>query len=261
MADGSPAAARRLVFLKRFGDLARGLVYVAIGITAARAAFTPGLRATGPGGALHAILRGPHGRIIVAAVAAGLFADAFFRAIEAVAGRGFLFRVSRAARALGALALGWTALRVERIVRSRHDGNSFRDAVAWLLQRRWGPRALVAAGAVAAFVAVLEIVQAVSRRFRARFRRKDLPRFSRDWVERVMRFGLGAHGALVGVMAWYLWRAGIESNARDVADSGTALRRVQHLPFGTGLLAAIAVGLVAYGVSQWVLAISGKRGT
>jgi hypothetical protein len=111
----------------------------------------------------------------------------------------------------------------------------------------------MAAGGVAGLVALFEIMQGMTGRLRESFLRRSMGKRQRAWSDTVMRVGLATHGALVGVMAWYLVRAGVESNARDVADPGTALARIQHLPFGSGWLAALAVGLIAYGLSQWIL--------
>jgi hypothetical protein len=85
-----------------------------------------------------------------------------------------------------------------------------------------------------------------------------MSRLQKTWASRVTRVGLVAHGTLIGVIATYLIRAGRQANARDVIDSGTALRRIASLPLGSGLVAGIAVGLVAYGLSEWVLAVYRK---
>ncbi|HET9794448.1 MAG TPA: DUF1206 domain-containing protein [Thermoanaerobaculia bacterium] len=255
MAERRAPAARRLAFLGRLGDAARGLVYVAMGFLAARAALaTRAGSAAGPDEALRWVIREPHGPLVVALVAGGLFADALFRAIDAFTRRSVSGRIAAAARALGALLLGATALRVGRNVR-RTGAPVLRSAVSWLLDRSWGPRALVAAGAAAGIVALLEIVQGATGRLKDRLPKGALSRRPRRWAEAIARAGIAAHGALVGAIALYLVRAGTEADPRDVVDSGGALRRLERLPFGPGLLAAIAAGLVAYGLSRWVLAV------
>jgi hypothetical protein len=248
-------AARRLAFLGRLGDAARGLVYVSMGFLAARAALAAGAgSAAGPDDALRWVVREPHGSLVVALVAGGLFADALFRAIDAFTRRSASGRIAAGARAAGAALLGATALRVGRRVR-RTGAPVLRSAVAWVLARPWGPRALIAAGAAAGIVALLEIVQATTGRLKDRFRKRALARQPRRWAEAIARAGIAAHGALVGMIAALLVRAGVEGDPRDVVDSGGALRRLERLPFGPWLLAAAAGGLVAYGLSQWVLAV------
>jgi hypothetical protein len=259
LAERPADPARRLGFLARLGHFSRGLVYVAMGVLAARALLLSRVLAAGPEEALRAIVHGPHGRTIVALIAGGLFADALFRAIEALdRRRSRLERLGRWGRAGGAALLGATALRVERHLRDPRAGDGFRGAILWLLRQAWGPRALIGAGVIALIVALLEIVQGATGRFREGFRRKGMSRFQKTWASRITRAGLVAHGALIGAIGAYGIRAGVEANARDVVDSATALRRISSLPFGTALAAGIAGGLVAYGLSQWVLALYRK---
>ena len=250
-------ATLRLGFLVRLGHAARGFVYVAMGALAGRAALFSRRSATGPAGALRWVFRERYGALVVAMVAGGLLADAVFRAVEAWTRRkrGFFSWIAPAGRSAGAALLAFTAIRVGQSLRREPDGALLREAAGWILRQSWGPRSLLAAGIVAGVVAVLEIAQGLTGRFRDRFRKKSMGRQQRAWTSRVMRAGLAAHGALVGVMAAYLFRAGMESNPRDVVGSGDALERIRKLPFGPGLLAAIGAGLVAYGLSQWILAV------
>jgi hypothetical protein len=259
LAERTSGPARSLGFLARLGHAARGLVFLAMGTLAGGAVLSSRAVAAGPREALGALLREPHGFWIVSVIAGGFIADAIFRAIESLERRrSFLFRLGRWMRAAGAAILGVTALRVGRQMRTPSGGDGLRRGALWVLRQAWGPRALIAAGAIAGLVASIEIFQGMTGRFREGFRRKSMSRIQKTWASRVTRAGLAAHGALVGVIAVYLVRAGSEANARDVIDSGTALRRIAALPLGRGLLAGIAVGLVAYGLSEWVLALYRK---
>jgi len=245
---------RRLRFLGRLGHFARGLVYLAMGYLALRAALATGAgRAAGPDDALRWVLGERHGPLLVALAAGGLFADALLRFVEAFTRRSPASRIASAARGAAALLLGATALRVEHHVRRSADGAVVRRSVAWLLGRSWGPRALVAAGAAAGVLALFEIAQGATGRLKERFRRRSMGRRQHEWAETVSRAGIAAHGALLGLIGWFLLRAGLEGDPRKVVDAGGALRRVERLPLGPGLLAAIAAGLAAYGLSQWLL--------
>jgi len=259
LAERASRPARSLGFLARLGHAARGLVFLAMGTLAARAVLSARAVAAGSREALGALLREPYGFWIVSVIAGGFIADAIFRAIESFEPRrSLLFRLGRWARAAGAAILGVTALQVGRQIRTPRGGDGLRRAALWILRQTWGPRALIAAGTVAGLIASIEIIRGTTGRFREGFRRKSMSRLQKTWASRVTRVGLAAHGALIGAIAVYLVRAGSEANARDVIDSGTALRRIAALPLGRGLVAGIAVGLVAYGLSEWVLALYRK---
>src|SRR5688500_2051061 len=65
--------------LARAGYLAKGVVYLLIGILAFQAAAGAGGAVTGPEGALLTILRQPAGRVLLGITAAGLFGYAVWR--------------------------------------------------------------------------------------------------------------------------------------------------------------------------------------
>jgi uncharacterized protein DUF1206 len=257
LAKNGGRVTRRLGFLVRLGHAARGFVYVAMGALAGRAALFSHRSAMGPAGALRWVFRERYGSVVVAWVAGGLIAEALFRAVEAWSRSrgGFFSWIAPAGRSVAAAVFAVTAIRVGQRLRRDSDGAFLRTAAAWVLRQDWGRRALLAGGIVAGIVAVVEIARAFTGRFRDSFRKKSMGRQQRAWTGRVMRAGSAAHGALVGVMAVYLFRAGVDSNPRDIVGSGGALERIRALPFGPGLLAAVGAGLVAFGLSQWILAI------
>jgi hypothetical protein len=234
------------------------VVYLAMGWLAVRAALVAGAgRAAGPDEALRWVLRERHGPLVVSLVAGGLFADALLRFAEGWAGRSPLRRALSIGRGAAAAILGATAVRVERHVRG--DGEAVvRRSVAWVLARSWGARALVAAGAAAAAVGIWEIFRGATGRPGERLRRNAMGKRPRAWAAAASRIGLAAHGALVAVIGAFLVRAGAEADPRKALDAGGALRRVERLPFGTGLLAAIAAGLMAWGASRVIRAFWGK---
>lgn len=228
-----------------------------MGIWAGRAAIITHARALGPGGALRAVIGTGRGHILIGLIAAGFFADAAFRVIQAVSDRkknGFR-RVSFLVRGIGAAGLGVTALQIFRDVRPGNPQAFLRDALGWVLTHPWGPKVIVIAGAVAGIVGGREVLEGLTGRIREKFARHAMGKTQARWSLRLTRTGLAAHGTLIAVMGYFLVRSGLESNPRGAVEAGGALRRVGALPYGAALLAAIALGLLAYGASQWVFAV------
>jgi hypothetical protein len=249
--------------LARFGYFARGAVYLVMGGIAARAALLSRGRAMGPGGALRAILGGPRGQLLVGIIAAGLLAFAVFRLVQALGAqsRGFLRRISSLGGGLASAGLAYTAWRVmihERAARGRGAG-AFREMAARVLAHPWGRNLLIAGGAIAAIAGIVEILRALSGRFPERFLLGSMGPGRRKWALRLTRFGLAAHGVLVLTVGVFVARAGLDTNAREVLETGGALRRLGQPPFGSLTAGAVALGLSAYGLYMWFLARYRKR--
>ena len=252
MAERRVSAVRRFGMLARLGHFARAVVYLAMGIWTGRAAIFSHARAVGPGAALKAVLGGEEGRLFVGAVALAFFADALFRLVQAVSQRerGIPARLAFFLRGVGAAALGATAFQVYRNVRLQREGDLLREKLGWVMARPWGTKAIIAAGAVAGIAGLREIFQGATGRLRETFVKKKMGRLEKKWSVPVARLGLAAHGALIAVMGFFLVRAGLAANPRGAVLTGGALRQVGLLPFGSAILAGLAVGLIAYGLSQ-----------
>ena len=227
-----------------------------MGVWAGRAAIVTHGRALGAAGALKAVIGTGRGHILIGLIAAGFFADAVFRTIQGMTDRkrGRLARLALFARAIGAAALGVTAFEIFRDARPQGK-HLLRDVLQWAFAHSWGTRATILTGVIAAAVGGREILEGLTGRLREKFSRNAMGRAQARWSLRLTRFGLAAHGTLIGVMGYFLIRAGIDANPRRAVEAGGALQQVGSLPYGAALLAAVAVGLMAYGTSQWVFAV------
>lgn len=257
MAERRVSASRRFGVLARFGHVARGAVYFVMGIWAGRAAIVTHARALGPGGALRAVIGTGRGHVLIGFIAAGFFADTLFRLIQAVTERkrGRLARLGFLIRGIGAAALGATALEIFRDVRPRGRHRVIQDVLTWALSHPWGANAIVAGGAIAILMGAREIIEGMTGRIREKLAKNAMGRAQARWSLRLIRIGLAAHGTLIAVMGYFFVRAGLEANPRSAVEAGGALRQVGALPYGSALLAASAIGLMAYGAAQWVFAL------
>ena len=245
-------------FAVRFGFAALGAVYVALGIVSARVALVGAQRRDqGMAGALRFLLEQPRGPWILGAVVAGLGAIAIAHVGEAVVGKGgALRRLGLAINGVGYAALAWTAARL--LLHVRDSGPSLqRTGVSWLLGERWGPSALEVVGAAVVAGGLWELWQGV--RGRLTFRRDVLPRRLGGLLAGVSRFGLAVRGLLLVAVGYFLVRAAAELDPTRVRTIGGALRAVSHAAAGPVLAAVLALGLAAYGVHLWTLALLKRR--
>jgi hypothetical protein len=77
---------------------------------------------------------------------------------------------------------------------------------------------------------------------------------ARAWAVRLSRFGTMARGVVFAVIGLFLVLAAYHANPREAKGVGEALRTLAHQPYGPVLLGAVALGLVAYGAYQLLLA-------
>jgi hypothetical protein len=68
------------------------------------------------------------------------------------------------------------------------------------------------------------------------------------------RIGAAARGFIFLIIGLFFLLAAYHANPHEAKGVGRALRFVKHQPAGQWLLALVAVGLISYGLFQFVLA-------
>jgi hypothetical protein len=242
--------------LARVGYAAMGLVYVTIGIIAARIAFLGARdRLAGVHGALSVLLRQREGQWILSAVAAGLACFAAWRTIQTFSAKGGVIeRVGWAITAIGYAALAWTAASL--VLRLPAGEPLDHIGVGRLLPDPAGRAALRVAAGILVVVGVVAVVQGVSGRLPRWLSGAGFLRAMRPFTSRLARFGLAARGVVAIVMGWLLLRAIEDFNPREAREIGGSLRFLSQSPGGLLVMGIVALGLIAYGISMWAVALS-----
>jgi len=239
--------------IARFGLAARGAVYMMVGFLAARAAAGQG-RTTDAGGAVRAIGRLEDSGTLLVALALGLAAYAVWRFAQALEDldskgggvKGLTVRTGYAASGLVHLGLALTAGGFAR------RSGSMRAWVARSLAEPWGAWAVGLGGAVVIGAGVYQFHKAWTATFEEQLRLSRMTADARLWSRRIGRFGLFARGVTFLIIGWFLVRAALHLNAREVRDLGGALRTLQGQEYGAWLLGIVALGLVSYGLLSFV---------
>ena len=244
--------------LVRVGLVATGLVYVAMGVVSARVAFL-GVRDREEGvpGALRLLMDQPHGSRLLAAVLVGLAGIALVHAVEAVTGsRSVPARAGLAVNALGYATLVWASARLLFHL-GRGGGSPERAGVSWLLGAVWGASLLEIVGAAVIIGGLWEVSQGL--RGRLTYSRRLLPRRLAKWLAFVARFGLVARGLVLSALGYFLVRAAEELDPGRVHTMAGALGAFSHTALGPAFMGVVALGLAAYGVHLWTLALLARR--
>ena len=245
----------------RLGYIAKGIVYITIGILAAGSALgRSGGKSAGSEEALLTLVDKPFGKALLFLVALGLFCYAIWRIIDAVTdasgegsdGKGIAKRVSVAARAIVYGALGGEALRMATGSGGGGEGNGSQHWVSKLMDAPFGKILVVMAGLGVIAYGVYQIIRAWQSKLSKRL---DLGRMTPEAQRPVIalsRAGIGARGVVFLVIGFFVIQAGLHRNPGEVRDVGGALGSLHQGPFGTIVLLVIGLGLAAYGIYQFV---------
>ena len=244
------------------GYMAKGVVYLLIGILALQAAAGAGGRTTDTGGVFEVLLRQPLGRWILWLVAIGLAGYAVWRMVCALLdpesdGRDgwerLAVRAGYAGSAVIHAGVAWQAVR-QAMGEGRASGGQAESRTAQLLDAPFGPWLV---GLVALGVAGYGVAQIV-RGFRSdaisRMRLGGLDADERRMVLRAARAGLVSRGVVFGLIALFLARAALQHDPSEAGGLREALETLERQPYAPFVLGAVALGLAAYGVYQLVLA-------
>jgi hypothetical protein len=256
--DGLRAVSPALVLLARVGYAAKGVVYIIIGVLAARVAIGSGGRTTDSSGALDTIATGPFGSVALAVVAIGLLGYMLWRIVAAVTdaeGKGNepTKLVVRAAQAGRGLLYGALAVEALRLMKGSggSEGSAARDWSARLLELPFG-RALVGAVGLGVIGYAAYQVYRAAKEEKVR-RHLDLAEAGPErasWIVRLGRFGIAARAVVFALMGVFLVRAATQSDASEAGGIAQSLRALASADAGQLALGVVAFGLVAYGVYE-----------
>jgi hypothetical protein len=202
-----------------------------------------------PEGALSQLGRQPLGGVLLWIMAIGLLTLTLWQAVEATIGRDQPDRDSRlrrrlmsAGRAIVYLALGVLAVGIA-IGSTSSSGDSEETFTAKLMSFPFGQVLVAAVGAVVIGVGIAQLIKSVKQKFT-----EDLDRGAPSAVRRLGTVGYCARGiALTIIGALFIWAA-VSYDPDKAGGMDEALSTIRDQPFGSVLLAIMAIGLACFGV-------------
>lgn len=266
LGDARRKASPFLEKFARFGYAAKGVVYILVGGLAAFAAVGSGGQTTGSKGALQMLSEQPFGRILLGLVAFGLAGYAvwqFIRAIEdpeneGADGKAIAKRVGFFISGLIHFGLVWYAIGIiTGAATGGSGGGESQGAQTWsarVMQYPLGQWLLLLIGVGIIGYGIYQLVKAFKSELGKRLRLGELDPRTYRVVVAVSRFGLAARGVVFGIIGGFLAMAAYHHNASEARGLDGALETLQRQPYGPWLLGAVALGLIAYGLFEFVKA-------
>lgn len=240
-------------WLARSGFVARGVVYMIIGILAIKLALGSGGTSASQQGALRTIAAQPFGKVLLILVAVGLGGYALWRLIRALLGHGpegsdrGMDRV--AAFASGIVYAGLCAIAVSLLLGSGGGSSGGpQKATAGVFGWPAGPWLVGIAGVVFIGVGLYQGYRGVSHDFLDDSKTEEMTPRIRMWIEWIGTFGHLARMVVFALVGVFLIKAAIDYNPNKAVGLDGALAKVDHASYGPFLLGVVAAGLIAFGL-------------
>jgi hypothetical protein len=245
----------------RFGYAAKGVVYIIVGLLATEVALGLGGQVTDSEGALQAIMIQPFGKVLLLGIALGLVGYVLWCLVQAIVdpesqGTDTQRVLQRLGYALSALSYaGLTLAAAKMIIGLKNSkGNSSVDWTARLLSQPFGRWLVVLVGVTVIVVGFSYFYRAYTTEFLDQFDVLEMSKIELFWATHLGRLGMSARGSISGVIGIFLTQAALRFNPEEAKGLGGALKVIAQQPYGLFLLGIIAVGLIAYGIYEIVLA-------
>jgi hypothetical protein len=247
----------------RVGFVARALIYGIIAAVALLVAFGKRSRPEDQQGALQTIAQQPFGRFLLAALAVGLAAFAFWCIAQAVLGQklesreelNVFMRVGFAA--LGVLYIGFCVL-CTAIVVGAHDASSSSGgqgetrATRIALEQPAGQYLVIAVGIGIIVAGLVLIYMALSGDFRKELKEGQMDRAERRWYTALGVVGYLARGIVFALVGFFIAQAAWNYDPQEASGLDGALAKLAHATYGPVLLAFVAAGLLAFALFSLV---------
>jgi hypothetical protein len=247
--------------LARAGLVSKGVVYCLLGALAFMAAFEIGGRSDDDASkkGVFNFIEGVGGKWLLGILALGLFCYAAWRLIQAVReGRkkdgaktaGKVMRFSAIVYCLLALYAG------KRFLGNgdKGGGDNTQATVAELMSKPLGTWLVGLLGLALALTGIYQVYYGLSGKYRKHVQELSLHSTASRNLLRSGKIGYAARGIVWLILAWLSFKASFRSDSSEAGDTGKAFHFLESASFGSYLLGALGLGLICYGVFNFVRA-------
>ncbi|MGN6380900.1 MAG: DUF1206 domain-containing protein [Gaiellales bacterium] len=239
----------------RVGFVARGVVYVMIGVLAIELALGHGGTNASQAGALSTIAHQPFGQALLIAIAIGLAGYAGWRLLQAARGTGFEDGHAHGGDRLIALGSGLVylalfGLAVRVLTSPSHHASSPKagKTTADVFNLPAGREIVGVVGVALVIGGLANAWRGLSRSFVKDARTGEMGPTTRRWYTRLGVAGYLGRAAVFVLVGALVTRAAIDYKASQAKGLDGALQTLVNRPYGPPLLIAVAACLIAFGL-------------
>jgi hypothetical protein len=238
----------------RVGLVGYGIVHLLIGWLALQLAFGDRSGSPDQQGALQQIAQESYGDVLLWMIGIGLLFMAVWQVFEALWGhtsrdepKRTIKRVGSAGKVVIYAVVGISSIKFA--MEAQSGGKSSTDSMTADLMKQTAGQWLVAAvGIVILVVGVMQVKRGVTKSFTKDLTGGATSGTSGTAVVRFGQVGYISKGIAIGVVGILFVWAAWDHDPKKAGGLDTALRKILDQPFGPVLLAAIALGIIAFGL-------------
>jgi hypothetical protein len=242
------------------GLISKGIVYILLGVLGFMAAFEIGGQSnndTNKATVFRSVKEFPGGIILLILLAAGLICYSIWRGVQTFSNsheqNNWTKRVRYFFSGLVYLSFAVTAIQM-----TFHDrGDSEHKNQYWIsemLSHSYGQLLIGAAALILAGIGIYQIYYGLSEKYKNHVQELNLHSKGSSLMLRAGKIGYLSRGVVWLVIAYLLMLAALHKNSSEAGDMGKAFGFIEDSSFGSYLLAALGVGLIAYGIFNFIRA-------
>ncbi len=249
-----------VIRLTRLGYVARGLIYLTVGVLAVLVANGGFSQVPDYPGAIATLGKTQYGAFLLILIFVGLVGYSLWGFIRAILdplhkgndAKGLITRAGYLSSAVtyGFLAIPtWQMLNSNRNVSTSGTQTSQSQHIAsTLLTQPFGKWVVLAVGIIIFGAGIYQIYLAIQRDFEKYYSSFKLNREEKRWLDRAGRFGTAARGVALGLVGIFFIQAALYVNPSKVQGIDGAFQFLARQPGGAWLMLIVALGFVAFGI-------------
>jgi hypothetical protein len=250
------AHAKTFGWLARAGLVARGVVYLIIGVLALELALGEGGKATNQTGALKTVAEQSFGELLLILLAVGLAGYSLWRLLRAAVGHGAeqqdsaSDRIAALASGIAYAILAITAVKI--LTESGAGSGTPKGTTGGVLDWTGGTVIVAIAGAIMIGVAAYQAYKGLAKKFLEDAKTGEMSEGVEKAYTALGVFGHVARAVVFALIGYGLIKAAVDYNPKEAIGLDGALRELADASYGPILLAAVAIGLAGFAIYSMV---------
>ncbi|MCW3114619.1 MAG: hypothetical protein JWR18_3015 [Segetibacter sp.] len=261
----APSGSKWIPRIARIGLISKGIIYCLIGIVAFMSAFKIGGESythTNKKGLMSLIQQQFAGQFLLALLILGLLCYCLWRGVQCFSdtenkgsnSKGFAKRGRYLLSGLIYLSFAIAAAQVLLHSGGNNGGNSNQKIIQELLAKPFGQYLAGTAAAIIAGVGIYQIIYGISGKYKKHVTGLHLHTNASAYLLKAGTIGYIARGIVWLIISWLMFKAAIHASAKDAGDTNQAFQFIEDSSYGPVLAGLLGLGLVLYGVFNFIRA-------